>query len=117
MILEGYENVVPGAAERLIAMVEKEQSFRHKMEKSLLDAQIKDARQDRAEARLGQIFALVIGLTTVVTGGVTAVRGAQLAGGFIGSAGVASLVTVFVAGRKNKSAPKKSPVIEGHAGD
>ena len=38
--LQGFENVVPGAAERIIIMAEKEQDARHQMESRLTTANI-----------------------------------------------------------------------------
>ena len=105
-ILAGYENVVPGAADRILQMAEREQQHRHKSDQTLINAEIEDARQDRYEARLGQIFGLVIGLSAIITGGVTAVRGAQIAGAFISSSGVAGLAAVFIVGRNQPSSDK-----------
>lgn len=49
---------------------------------------------------LGQVFGLIIGLTAIISGALTAYHGAQLAGGFIGGGGVIGLVSVFVLGRR-----------------
>jgi hypothetical protein len=49
---------------------------------------------------LGQIFGLVIGMTAIISGAVTAYHGSQWAGGFIGGGGVIGLVSVFVLGRR-----------------
>jgi uncharacterized membrane protein len=98
-VMAGYEEIVPGAADRLIAMAEREQAHRHQQQERLLNAQITDARQDRLEARVGQIFALIIGLGSISAGATTAVLGAAIAGGFIGTGGVATLAAVFIMGR------------------
>ncbi|MDR0430138.1 MAG: DUF2335 domain-containing protein [Tannerellaceae bacterium] len=39
-ILQGIENVVPGSAERIIVMAEKEQDFRHRRERKITNANI-----------------------------------------------------------------------------
>ncbi len=52
---------------------------------------------------LGQIFGLLIGLTAIICGTLTAYHGSQWAGGFIGGGGVIGLVSVFVLGRRKAS--------------
>lgn len=51
------------------------------------------------ERFIGQFFGLTIGCVAIIAGAYTAVNGAQVAGAFIGTAGVTGLVAVFVMGR------------------
>jgi uncharacterized membrane protein len=99
-LLKAYEDICPGAAERTMAMAEKEQNHQHYIQASLVKAQIDDLQRSRIERRVGQFCGLIIGLTTVCAGSYVAVQGKQVAGGLIGTAGVAGLVSVFVVGRK-----------------
>lgn len=103
-ILEQYDQIVPGAAERIIAMAEKQAAHRQAMEKKLLEAEIRDLKSQRAEARLGQVFGLVIGVVAILSGAVVATvsvgTAGQISGGLIGAGGVVGLVSVFVLGRK-----------------
>jgi uncharacterized membrane protein len=101
-ILGQYEKLVPGTAERLIAMAEKEQNHRHQMDRKITDAQINDLRRSRLENNLGQVFGLVIGLSAILAGSYTALKGSQVVGGLIGTAGVAGLVSAFVLGKDGK---------------
>jgi uncharacterized membrane protein len=101
-VLGQYERLVPGTAERLIKMAEKEQNHRHEMDMKVASAQINDLRRNRLENNLGQVFGLVIGLTAIMAGSFTAIKGSQLAGGLIGTAGVAGLVSAFVLGKDGK---------------
>ena len=94
-ILENYNRIVPGAAERIIQMAESEKEHRHYIEKAALRADIR-------EARLGQIFAFLIGTIAIVCGAYTAIEGAPGAGGVIGGGGVIGLVSVFILGRKKQ---------------
>jgi len=98
--LQNYEQVLPGAAERIVAMAEAQAEHRRAIEAKGADPAFADMAADRREARYGQWFGLIIGLTTVICGSVTAVLGAEVAGGVIGTTGVAGLVAVFVLGRK-----------------
>jgi len=99
-ILKGDGDVDESFPQRIMAMAEAEQAHRHSMERQTLAAQREDLKRDRTEARLGQTFALVIGLAAIVGGVVAAVMGAQWSGSIIGGGGVIGLVAVFVKGRQ-----------------
>ena len=94
-ILEEYNRIHPGAADRIIEMAEQESQHRRRLEKQALEAEI-------IEIRIGQIFAFLIGVVTILSGSYTAMQGAQIAGGFIGTAGVVGLVSVFIVGHRTK---------------
>jgi uncharacterized membrane protein len=85
---------------KLLDLVEQEAAHRRALELQSLEARVSDEKAGRLEARVGQIFALLIGIVAVVSGTYTAVSGAQLAGSFIGGGGVIGLVTVFIVGRR-----------------
>jgi len=91
-ILAEYDKIVPGSAARILDAFEKQSEHRRALEIKAQEAQIADTRR-------GQIFGLVIGLTAIISGSVTAIYGSELAGGFIGGGGVIGLVSVFVLGR------------------
>ena len=95
-VLEQYDKISPGAAERIIRMAESEVEHRHHLTRRHLESEI-------TEARLGQILAFLIGVFTIGCGTYAATHGAELAGGFIGTGGVIGLVTTFILGRKRKS--------------
>lgn len=92
--LERYERVHPGLADRIVQMAEREQAHRHSFDAETM-------RRDFDEGRLGQIFALLIGLTAILVGGVCALNGANWTGSIIGGGGVIGLVSVFVYGRRH----------------
>lgn len=109
-VLEEYERVLPGTAERLIAMAEAQSAHRKAMEEKKLNAEIADAKADRNEAERGQYCGLAIGITAIISGAVVAGTGHEWAGGFIGSAGVIGLVTAFIYGRQKAPAkPTQAP--------
>jgi len=101
-VLEAYNQLVPGAAERILVTFEKETEHRQSLERKTLDAQVEDAKADRSERRLGQIFAFLIGVVAISWGGIAAIKGAEITGGFIGVGGVAALVWVFIRGQTYK---------------
>jgi|LGVF01.1.fsa_nt_gb uncharacterized membrane protein len=104
-ILAGYEEIHPGFADRIIKMAETETAHRHEMEERALEAEIESRNQEEKEISLGQVFAFILGLVTIISGSITAIKGAQVAGGFIGTGGVIGLVSVFIYGRKGKPSP------------
>ena len=91
-LLELYERVQPGFAERIMAMTEAETKHIRDIEQKALCA-------TRWEVHLGQVFALIIGLAAIVGGVYASVNGAEWAGGFLGTGGVFGLVSVFIMGR------------------
>ncbi len=99
-ILKAYETISPGFANRIVEMAENETRHRHACENKALDADIGFNHKVFAEARIGQVFAFLIGITAIVSGSYAAVHGAGFTGAFIGGGGVIGLVAVFIMGRK-----------------
>lgn len=60
--MAGYEDVLEGAAHRILAMAESEVGHRHRMESDTLQIQARDLRASQIRTRLG----LVCGLVTVL---------------------------------------------------
>ena len=121
VILEQYNRIFPDAASRFIAMAEREQEHRHKMQEKLVDAQILDNKRARTERRLGQIFGLTVGVVAIVAGSATAILGApiagSIAGGVLGSAGVGGLVFVFILDRREQCHSQNSQLESSDAED
>lgn len=103
-ILKQYEQIQVGLAERIIAQAEREAVHRHELEKKAMDSQIADEKAGRREARLGQVFGLIIGIVTIGLGAYVAVNDAQIPGSIIGGLGITGLVGVFVYGRSRAPA-------------
>jgi uncharacterized membrane protein len=101
-ILESYEKITPGFAERIIKMTEKQSEHRQKMEVLALKANISQDRKPHFEAILGQIFAFLITIFTVFMGVFAAIKGAQISGTILGGIGLVSIIYVFIKGRDNK---------------
>lgn len=92
-ILERYEQVMPGSADRLIKMVEQEAEHRRALETKQLNREIR-------ETCTGQWMAFLIGIFTIAAGAYTALQGAEWPGALMGSGGVIGLVAVFIYGRR-----------------
>ena len=94
-IMKQYEEILPGSADRILKMAENQSEHRQSLEKKRLSF-------SNREVHLGQIFGFLIGAIAIVTGGYTALSGAQIPGGVIGTSAVIGLVSVFVIGSKRK---------------
>lgn len=100
LILEHYNKIVPGAAERILVMAEKQSKHRRELEAKVISSEIKDAK-------LGLWFGFLIGMSTIMGGVIVMVSGAEIAGGFVSTAGIASLVGVFVYGSRQRRFERK----------
>lgn len=99
--LAAYDKITPGLADRILKMAEVESDHRRSLESQRLAAQIADRKAERTERRIGQVCAWTIGVITIGGGVWVASRGAELAGGLIGTGGVVALVVAFLKGRSN----------------
>ncbi|WP_181919583.1 DUF2335 domain-containing protein [Alkalilimnicola ehrlichii] len=91
--LQQYELIHPGSAEIIIGMAAKEQAHRHQMSNKAL-------RAETREATMGQVFAFLLGTIVVLSGTYAAVNGHPVFGGLLGGGGLASLLSVFIIGRR-----------------
>jgi len=102
--LQHYEQVHPGIAERIIQRFEKEAEHRQTMENKIVDAQIEHQRSEMAAFRWGQFFAFAIAVVGLVASGIGVYHaqsaGQALAAASIGGVSLATLVGVFIYGRK-----------------
>lgn len=105
--LAKYNDVIPGAAERIITMAEQQVIHRHILEKKVIDSDINNSR-------LGLHYGLIIGLVAILGGILCVVLGNEIGGGIIGGTGVTGLVSVFVYGssqrRKEREARLKQQI-------
>lgn len=92
-LMAGYEKLLPGAADRILCMAEKQSDHRQKMEMELL-------RSDARDSLLGIIFAFVLSITCLVAGVLIVFLnnnvGAAVCGSLLGVSGIASITGVFL---------------------
>lgn len=100
-MLRGYDDVLPGAADRIVSLVERQQEHRHAMETQHL------VGSQRAETR-GMIAAVAIAVFVSGGGMVLAWNGRELAGLVSVIAPLTALVSVFVIGRLKQSADQSA---------
>lgn len=106
-ILARYDEILPGAAGRVITMAENQSHHRRELESKTIEAQIDDDRAQRKETLRGQVFGFLVAIVAI-TGGVLSVCLAPglpggVTGSIIGGGGVASLVYAFRYGKKHQA--------------
>ena len=96
-ILAHYEDVLPGAADRIITMAENQSAHRIEIEKTVINTRSRDSL-------LGICSGLTIGLAALGASIYVIVSGYPVYGSIIGTTGLGGLVGVFVYGtRENRS--------------
>jgi uncharacterized membrane protein len=100
---EHYERVHPGAAERILAMAEREQARRHSMIDAAIDLDRGALRHEIVRSYVGQVFGLLAVTMAFALAGYCIYKGYQWAAVGIAGGTLASLASVFVAGRKYRA--------------
>ena len=91
-LLAGYNNIVPGAAERIIAIAEGEAVHQRDMERLVTEHMF-------AERKRGQTFALFIAVVALGASAFLGYNGHEVVAGVIGGTTICSLVATFAFGR------------------
>jgi uncharacterized membrane protein len=100
--LKGYEEVLPGAAERIVAAFEKESNHRREIERAQADTAGYAFRHELADRRTG----LWLGFLVSIGGFVLAYalgKQSPAAGAGVVIAQVTGLATVFITGRRSQA--------------
>lgn len=95
VILEQYNKVVPGAAERILKMAEEQSAHRRSLEQKVISS-------DVLNAKLGMVFGFIIGLVAILAGVYIVVIDKNNQGYFLSLGTIVALVGVFVYGRRKK---------------
>jgi uncharacterized membrane protein len=94
-VLEHYERILPGAAERIITKFEHQTEHRLEIEKSVI-------RTSNFKEIAGLFCGFIVAMTTIGGGIYTAILGHSLLGGSLSFAGLAVLVGAFITWQKTK---------------
>jgi uncharacterized membrane protein len=105
-ILRGYDDVVPGAAERIIAMAEKEQTHRHSWEQRALTA-------DTWYAMIGMLAGWTVAMGLAGGAVVAAMYDQPSVGIALAAASATGMVWKLVQGRSEKSEQQVQPPKQG----
>jgi uncharacterized membrane protein len=99
-IMERYDALVPGAAERILHMAEKQSEHRHRIESRVIASDVRNSF-------LGLIFGFFLSALTLSGSIVAIMQGKELGGGILGGGTVASLAAVFVYGSRVRRANRE----------
>ncbi|HEY4524486.1 MAG TPA: DUF2335 domain-containing protein [Candidatus Paceibacterota bacterium] len=100
-VLQKFDEIIPGAAERIIKMAEEQSAHRKELEKKVIESDI-------ARSKWGQILGFVIAILGLIVSAIVAIYSNAIAGGVIGIGTLASLVGVFMYGSKTRSQERES---------
>jgi uncharacterized membrane protein len=100
-ILIQYNQAVPGAADRIIAMAEHDSAHLQTMERMTLTAFYQ-------ERRLGQILGFCIAAMFLAASVYLAINGHEVAASVLGGTTLVSLVSIFVVGRLSRSSSNQN---------
>jgi uncharacterized membrane protein len=99
-VLAHFEEIYPGAAEKIFSLAEKEAEHRHRIDSISLETERQEMEKEFAEARLGQIFAMGSTVSAVVVTITAVTLGYEKAAIAIWTTTVVGLVAAFIKGRK-----------------
>jgi uncharacterized membrane protein len=94
-LVKEYEAILPGAAERILAMAETEGNHRRQQEAKVIDCEVKCKTT-------GLWLGFLIGLVAVAGSCAVAIFSSPAAGAALGIGSIASLVGVFVYGSRKQ---------------
>ncbi|MCB1310260.1 MAG: DUF2335 domain-containing protein [Leptospiraceae bacterium] len=98
-----YDQIVPGAAERLIQMAERQMEHRHKLELIVVSGGSK-------RAWVGLFFAFLLGLSGILGGIYLISEGKDISGLATVISSAAALIGVFIYGKRSESKQRNRQV-------
>ncbi len=95
-----YDRTLNGAAERILALTERESSFRHESELRRFEIAEKDAHAAREETKRGQFLSFAITCIAFVSAVVCAMIGQPWVAGIIAGTTLVSVVSAIMRQKK-----------------
>jgi uncharacterized membrane protein len=99
--LEHYEKILPGAAERILAMAERQSAHRQKIEDKVITSDVKNSSR-------GLTYGFIICLVAIVGGFTLIYLGKSIEGSVIGGTALVGLVTAFIYGSNQRRKERES---------
>lgn len=109
-VLEAYNYVIEGSAERIISMIEKEQAHRHALENRQVSVM-------QAGLLFGQLLAAGVAIAVLVLTGMLVMNDQGPMGAFFGVVGLACMTVAFVKGRQVVQNQGRGPRRDRHPRD
>ena len=92
-IIKGYEEVLPGSADRILTMAEKQSNHRQEMEKRII-------RTESRDSLLGILFAFMLGGGRIIAAVIMVIlvpkSAGAISGAVLGVTGVVSIIATFI---------------------
>ena len=111
-----YEETLPGAAERILQLAERQQSHRHQIEMAALATTDKIVTADSRRSYLGIILAFIIAMTGLLGGIMLIATGRGGFGLALCLSMLVGLAAVFVYGARSRRAERSRRRAENAAG-
>jgi len=99
--LKKFDEVIPGAAERIIKMAEGQFEHRTELERKVINSDIE-------RSKWGQILGFVIAIVGLVCAVIISIYGSQIGGAALGLGTLASLVGVFMYGSRSRTKEREA---------
>lgn len=99
-MLRGFEELLPGAADRIFGMAERQEAHRHSLESANL-------RGNLRSQLIGQVFSLLIGLAGMGCGTFLLYSGKSIAGFSAMFAPLTGLAGIFIYGRRKQEQERR----------
>lgn len=107
--LRKFDQLIPGSAERIIALAEGEALHRRELEKKVLDSEITDRSTVRGYFSRGQLMGFMLAVLFLIATVWIILAGYSISGTIIGSTTLVSLVVIFVLARDPRQTKKNGP--------
>ena len=91
-----YERVLPGTAERILSMAERESAFRHEAERKRLALAEEDAKRAKAETERGQWLSFILASIAFASAVVCAALKQPAVGGIIAGTTLVAVVSAIM---------------------
>ena len=102
-----YDETLPGAAERILQLAERQQDHRHSMEAAAFATADKIVTKDSRRSYLGIILAFIIAMTGLLGGVFLIYAGRGGYGLTLGLSSLVRLVAIFVYGTRSRRAERR----------
>lgn len=101
-ILEAYNRILPGSAEKIFKDFEEETYHRREIEKKIVDAQIEGQGAGIKERKRGQNWAGILVVLLIISATVCALNGAESYAKIIGGTTIVGLAVAFIIQNRSK---------------
>lgn len=98
-ILKQYDSILPGTAERIIAMAEREGEHRRKLDLLSHSHNSEILRYSARDSLLGQVFAFIIAIGFLGLAAYCVWLGNPWSGTILSAIGIGGIVSTFIIGR------------------